>query len=254
MPCAFGYHCAVGMYGTHCDHRSKPGTRKQHILPCICRHMRKLILVLWVVTCSITDAHAQEDWQLRKNGEGIKVYSRKKTGQKFHELRVETVVQGTVKQLVAAITDVDQHDKWVYKALNTRLIRTITPGDFYYYTEIDAPWPFDNRDLVLRMTVLYNAQTRQAIINTNNANDIVPTVKDVVRITYSRGHWTLTPQQQGMVKIDYEITVDTGIGLPAWLLNMFIANAPWETFLHLRDWMKAPRYEQAKLSFLQGTN
>ncbi len=191
-------------------------------------------------------ANAQENWQLRKSGEGIKVYSRKAEGQKLQELRVETVVTGTVKQVVAAVTDVNQHDSWVYKALNTHLIKTLAPQDFYYYTEIDAPWPFDNRDLVLRMTVSHDSETGKAVIKTLHAANIVPAVKDVVRITYSRGHWTLTPQPDNQVKIEYEILVDIGLGLPAWLINMFIANAPYETFLNLRQWMKRAKYADVK--------
>lgn len=189
---------------------------------------------------------AQEPWQLRKSGEGINVFSRKAAGQKLQELRVETSVTGTVAQVIAAVTDVDKHDEWVYKALNTRLLKTLAPQDFYYYTEIDAPWPFDNRDLVLRMTVSHDNASGKAIIKTLHAENIVPAVKDVVRITYSRGHWTLTPSANNQVKIEYEILVDTGIGLPAWLINMFIANAPYETFLHLRDWMKQAKYAQLK--------
>ena len=217
----------------------------------LCMYRTRLVAVTLVLFLSNVLAFAQETWIERKKSNGITVFSKKRPNDKYQELRVETIVDGKVSQVLAAVTDVNHHDDWVYKALNTKIIRKLKPGEFYYYTQIDAPWPFENRDLVLHMKVEYDAASGVAIIHTNNIDNILEPVPEVVRLTYSRGHWTFTPQAGNKVKIEYEILVDTGIGLPSWLINMFVATAPYETFKNLKTWMKAPKYVNARIPLLQ---
>lgn len=193
---------------------------------------------------------AQENWTLRKNDKGIQVYSRKTDSFRINELRVTTVMQAKLSQLVAAITDIQEHEKWVYKALNTKMLKRNSATDLFYYTEVDAPWPFDNRDVVMRMVVEQDAKSRAVTIHTYNVDNFYPFQKDIVRIMVSRGKWQVTPLANNQLQIEYRIQVDPGTGIPAWLINFFATNAPYETFVHLREHIKLPKYAEARLDYL----
>ncbi len=193
---------------------------------------------------------SQDGWTLKKDNEGIKVYIRKTDSFKLNEIKVETIMTCRLSQLAATISDVAQHEQWVYKAVTTKLLKQNSPTDLYYYTEIDAPWPFENRDVVMHMTLQQMPQSKVLYIYTNSIDNFFPVQKDIVRIAYSRGRWSITPLGNNQVKIEYQIQVDTGDGLPAWLINLFATNTPYETFLKLRDQIKLPRYAQAKLPFI----
>lgn len=193
---------------------------------------------------------AQENWTLRKNDKGIQVYSRKTDSFRINELRVTTVMQAKLSQLVAAITDIQEHEKWVYKALNTKLLKRNSATDLFYYTEVDAPWPFDNRDVVMRMLVEQDAKTKVVTIHTLNVDNVYPFQKDIVRILVSRGKWSIMPVSTNQLQIEYRIQVDPGTGVPAWLINFFATNGPYETFLHLREHIKLPKYAEARLDYL----
>lgn len=195
-------------------------------------------------------ASAQENWTLRKNDKGIQVYSRKTDSFRINELRVTTVMQGRLPQLVAAITDIQEHEKWVYKALNTKILKRNSPTDMFYYTEVDAPWPFDNRDVVMRMVVEQDVKSKVVTIQTFNVENIYPLQKDIVRIMVSRGKWQITPLVNNQLQIEYRIQVDPGTGVPAWLINFFATNAPYETFVHLREHIKQSKYAEARLDYL----
>lgn len=195
-------------------------------------------------------ASAQENWTLRKNDKGIQVYSRKTDSFRINELRVTTVMQGRLPQLVAAITDIQEHEKWVYKALNTKMLKRNSPTDQFYYTEVDAPWPFDNRDVVMRMVVEQDVKSKVVTIHTFNVENIYPLQKDIVRILVSRGKWQITPLANNQLQIEYRIQVDPGTGVPAWLINFFATNGPYETFLDLREHIKLPKYAEARLDYL----
>lgn len=212
--------------------------------------INRFLCLLTPMLLMVVLGSAQENWTLRKNDKGIQVYSRKTDSFRINELRVTTVMPGKISQLVAAITDIQEHEKWVYKSLNTKMLKRNSPTDLFYYTEVDAPWPFDNRDVVMRMVVEQDAKTRIVTIHTFNVDNFYPFQKDIVRIMVSRGKWQVTPLANNQLQIEYRIQVDPGTGIPAWLINFFATNAPYETFLHLREHIKQPKYAEARLDYL----
>lgn len=197
-----------------------------------------------------TNSWGQAGWVLKKNDRNIKVYSRKTDSFRVDELRVETTMTGRLSQLVAAIADVEGHEKWVYKAATTKLLRKNSETDLYYYTEIDAPWPFDNRDVVMQMNIQQHPFTKVIQISTNNIEHVYPVQEDIVRIHHSKGRWLITPLGNQQIMIEYRIQVDPGPGIPAWLINLFSTNGPYETFLHLREVIKESPYSMARLPFI----
>ena len=193
---------------------------------------------------------SQPAWSLKKDKNGIKVFSRKSDTYKFDELKVECEFEGRLSQLAAVILDVNNQYKWVYKTNKSQLVKEMTASDVFYYTEIDCPWPFENRDMVIRMTVLQNTANKVMTILAKSVNDYLPEKNHVVRIKYSNAVWTVTPINNKQFKIEYKIQVDPGNGIPAWLLNLFAVNGPYESFLNLKEKLKLPQYAQAKYPFI----
>ena len=120
---------------------------------------------------------SQEDWTLKKDKKGIKVFARKNNGFKFNELKVETLFDGKISQLAAVILDVNNQKDWVYKTIKSELLKEATGADLFYYTEIEVPWPFDNRDMVVRMTIDQNPQNKVTTITAKNVDDYLPAKK-----------------------------------------------------------------------------
>src|SRR5450432_3205276 len=116
----------------------------------------------------------QEDWTLRKDKNGIKVFSRKTNNSKFDELKVECVFEGRISQLAAVLFDVNNQYQWVYKTIKSQLLKQINAGDVFFYTEIDSPWPFDNRDLVIHMNMIQNPGNKVMTIEAKNVNGYLP--------------------------------------------------------------------------------
>lgn len=193
---------------------------------------------------------SQPAWSLKKDKNGIKVFSRKSDTYKFDELKVECEFEGRLSQLAAVILDVNNQYKWVYKTNKSQLVKEMSAADVFYYTEIDCPWPFENRDMVVRMTVMQNTANKVMTIIAKSVNDYLPEKNRVVRIRYSNAIWTVTPINNKQFKIEYKIQVDPGDGIPAWLLNLFAINGPYESFLNLKEKLKLPQYLQAKYAFI----
>jgi len=61
----------------------------------------------------------------------------------------------------------------------------------------------------------------------------------------------ITPIPQGGVKIEYELQVDPGGKVPAWLVNMFATKGPFETFKKLQQQVKKPVYSRRSFAFVK---
>lgn len=195
-------------------------------------------------------AKSQEDWNLTKDKDGIKVYTRKTENFKFDELKVECEFEGRISQLAAVLLDVNNHYQWVYKTAKSQLLKTLSATDLFFYTEVECPWPIANRDLVVHMSLVQNLQNKVMTVEAENVNDYLPDKDNIVRMKYSRVTWTVTPLNNKQFKVDYRIQIDPGGSVPAWILNLFASKGPYETFMKLKEEMKLPQYEQAKFPFL----
>ena len=151
---------------------------------------------------------------------------------------------------MAVLTDIKNHTNWVYKTIKSELLRQNGAENIFYYSEVNAPWPFDNRDLVMQMNIQQNPQNKVMTVNVNNVDDYMPVKKNIVRISFLHVTWTVTPLNNKQVKVEYQIQVNPGNGVPAWLVNLFATMGPYETFANLKEKIKLPQYQQASFPFL----
>ncbi len=211
---------------------------------------RPYYIVVLICLLLQTTAQCQEDWKLKKDKNGIQVYSRKTPNFKFDELKVDCIFEGKISQLAAVILDVNNQYQWVYKTAKSELLKQVTDADLFYYSEIECPWPFDNRDLIARMTITQNTSTKILSIVAKSVDDYLPRKKNLVRVKYSSALWTITPLSNAQFKVEYKIQIDPGDGVPAWILNMFATNGPYESFKNLKDKIMLPAYAAAKFPFI----
>ena len=211
---------------------------------------RPYYIVVLICLLLQTTAQCQEDWKLKKDKNGIQVYSRKTPNFKFDELKVDCIFEGKISQLAAVILDVKNQYQWVYKTAKSELLKQVTNADLFYYSEIECPWPFHNRDLIARMTITQNTSTKILSIVAKSVDDYLPRKKNLVRVKYSNALWTITPLNNAQFKVEYKIQIDPGDGVPAWILNMFATNGPYESFKNLKDKIMLPAYAAAKFPFI----
>jgi hypothetical protein len=155
-----------------------------------------------------------------------------------------------MSQLVAVILDLDACDEWVYKSKSNILLKRVSPSELYYYSEVEVPWPAQNRDFIAHLIVKQNSKNKIVTVDAPCDPDMVPKKKDIVRIPKSSGRWTLIPGGKNLVHIEYELAVDPGGNIPAWLVNMFATKGPLETFKKLKLQVQKPAYKTAHFDFI----
>jgi hypothetical protein len=213
--------------------------------------MKKSLMIISAAMLLSLFCYAQDDWKLKENKDGIKIYTRSVENSNLKAIRVKVSVQATLSQLVAVILDIKSAKDWVYSTKSATLLKQVSPSELYYYSEVALPWPITNRDFVAHLIVVQDPNTRVVTIDGPVVHNYVPEKKDIVRVNNSYGKWIFTPQANGMVLIDYTLETDPGGSIPAWLVNLFATKGPKETFVKLKEQIARPAYRNLHLSFIK---
>ncbi len=193
----------------------------------------------------------QSAWKLHSDKDGIQVYTQNVSSSPFKALKTVCNIETSLSRLAAVLLDVKNTKDWVYATKVCSLLKQTTPSELYYYSEVSLPWPASNRDFIIRIAITQNPVTKALTVVAENKPAYIPGKKSIVRIQESAAHWLITPLADGMVKVEYTMQVDPGGLLPAWLVNMFVAKGPYQTFVKLREQVKKPIYDDIKLGFIK---
>jgi hypothetical protein len=209
--------------------------------------LRKLLLVI-IAVMMMSMAKAQTHWILKRAENGIKVYTATHANSKIKSVKVECILNATLSQLAAVIFDISTNDQWVYRTKNCAVLKQINPLELYYYCEVETPWPVSNRDFIAHLRLSQNPLTKVMVVDAENAPSFIPSKQDIVRIPHSIGKWVVSVIDSRTIKAEYTLYADPGGSVPAWLVNLFIADGPLESFQKLKEHIKKPAYANARLA------
>jgi hypothetical protein len=207
--------------------------------------MYKLVISLLLLTVY----QSQPDWQLSTEKDGIRIYA-KSADSKVKPIKVECTLNATAAQLVAVLLDIKNYPAWAYHTKSSMIVKQVSPADLYYYSEVNIPWPGQNRDFVSHITVSQNPETKVVIVEAPNVPGMVPEKPEIYRTHTSKGKWIITPEGHDQVKVVYYLQIDAG-GAPAWIVNLFITDGPMQTFKKLRLQLQKPEYKNEVLPFIK---
>lgn len=171
-------------------------------------------------------------WELRKNKEDIKVYTRKKKNLKIIEFKAVTVYDGSVSSLVSVIKDVESYHKWMTDLTIAKKLKTINENEWYTYYMADTPWPLNDRDIIYCVRLFKRKE--RTIISLESKPDFIPETKGYVRIKKAKGKWVFTPVRGNKIQILYQFFIDFEINIPSWMMNLFIVDGPYNTIKDLK--------------------
>ncbi len=213
--------------------------------------MKKMLLLLALICGTGAMVHAQTAWELKKDEDGIKVYTGTAPGTHIRAVKVTCVVNTSMSALTALLMDAGAHEQWVYSTKKSYLVKQLTPASLVYYSEIAMPWPLSNRDVVVEMNISQQPATNVLVVKANAVAQYVPLNKSKVRITRSEVTWTVTPVGNNQLSVEYTGLGDPGGEVPAWLANSFSIKGPFETFKSLKKLVVSPGYARAQYAFIK---
>src|ERR1700712_2254789 len=99
----------------------------------------KFVIICILLLPVLSAAHAQDNWELRRNENGITIYSQRQ--EKIVKLHLLTEFDATPATLEAELKNISNYTNWVYGNKRSGIIKKVGEHDIIYFTEAHLPWP-----------------------------------------------------------------------------------------------------------------
>ncbi len=201
------------------------------------RTLGTLLLVIQALMLS-----GQGEWNLKEEKDGITIYSRENPFSDFNEFRATTTAAGSIRAFEAVLRDIAVIPEWMYSVKSSRLLELRGDSVVIYYTEAKSPFPFKNRDGIYLNRYRRQADGKVLWVGIEILPEYLKEEDDMVRISRGQGHWEARQTGPDRLEIDFQMQVDPGGSIPAWLANMFVVDTPFHTLTELKRMMQEERY------------
>lgn len=186
---------------------------------------------MFALTCLVSSA---SDWELEKDKDGIRVYTRSPGDSDVKEFKVYADINADRIEILKILTRAGDYMNWMPNVDESRVLEVVSDTKRIVYYKVDCPWPTSNRDLVLDFWVENDEEQEATYIRLKENNSAKKEVSDCVRMKKAHGYWKLTTIAKNKTKVYYQFLGDPGGSLPSWLVNMFIVDGPFDTFVALK--------------------
>jgi hypothetical protein len=192
--------------------------------------MRFFLLIFVLITFNASFAHGK--WELEKNANGVKVYTRDNDNSDIKEFKAVATVFADRFEIARCVSRVGDYPNWVPNTKDCRVVEVISPQKRKVYSRLDIPWPATDRDGYMIMRVETIKEKKQTTVYFDDC----PGKKnsDCVRMASANGFWRMTTLDKNKTEVVYQFVSDPAGSLPSWIVNMFIVDGPYDTMIALK--------------------
>lgn len=197
----------------------------------------KLAVSLLFVFALAGQAFAGEKgtWTFVTEEDAIRVWKLEIPGQDLPGFRGQTIIKGSIDDIMKQMMDSEHHTDWMYRCKESRVLKSFDATRSIVYNRTGAPWPVWDRDVVLEVTYARSPDGKQLTMSFHdvpNAQAKLP--EHVVRMPRLVGFykmWQLGPKE---TKIMYEVEADIGGSIPTFIAKQAAKDMPYLTLSRLR--------------------
>ncbi len=194
---------------------------------------------------------ADQPWKLVKHSDGIKVYSKMEDNSLIKTVKAETELKTTLSALFYLLTDVDNQPNWVYNCKKAEILKYEDNLHWYYYTQIDAPWPVTDRDAVTYVETKQDPASKTIIMKSVAVPDFIPESPEYVRIPELVSYWIFEPLANGKIRVTLKLKINLGGIIPQWVTNLLVSRGPFNTMKNFLFEIEKPKYKDVSLNFIE---
>lgn len=195
---------------------------------------------IFIVLFTLPAVFAQEsEWELKKDEDGIKVYTRGVEGSNIKEFKSSTIINASSDILYNIILDVENYPKWI-EDINYAQKLYYKDNQIGMYYRLSLPWPIKDRDLAMVSNITRNADS-SILFELGGKTELMALDNEYIRITNINGLWFIKPLDKNRCEVRYRFLADPEGSLPAWVVNIFIVDGPFKTMQNLEEYSQSKK-------------
>lgn len=215
------------------------------------RWLKHTLLCLQALLLSLPGWALDPGWQLARDSDGVKVYTRPVEGSDIKAFRGEVEVEATALQVLGALDDTPAFVEWMHNCIDSKLVHSYSLVDRQQYMVIDFPWPTTDRDMVVRNQIAYNLEKGHVKIDLSafaeadlpdSARAAMPKSGKRRRVSQMNGFFELQQLGDSRTKVIYQLHMDPAGAVPSGIVNAMIVDNPFNSLQGLRKQAVLEKY------------
>ena len=209
--------------------------------------------VMTLMTFSSLSTASSGTWDKIVDDDGVKVWRKKIEGSPFVAFRGETLVDASIKKVLAVLNDQDNKTAWMHRCVANYAIEYKKLGQVIIYNRTGSNFPLvADRDVVVETNLTYDTENGVIdIVAVDTTHKNGPPIEGVIRMKKLRLNWRLTFVSKEKTLVRYEVQTDPGGAIPAWIVNLVSKGVPKNTLAGLKRQVLLP-YEKS-LSYVDAS-
>lgn len=197
------------------------------------------------------------EWKEISSENGITVYSPKSYDHKsgLVPIRFKALIKHNISKVITVLADNKRKSEWLPNLKITKLLEKRTIQDFTVYYRYDAPWPFQDRDFIVRNLSSFNLNTMTVSVDIKSVehkND--PSLGESVRGIAHDGYSIIKsdPNDKRYTIVEMAFINEFGGFIPSFITNLVQKKWPYKFMDSLRkqlsksDILIAPEFIKKK--------
>ncbi|MDF3820729.1 START domain-containing protein [Leptospira sp. 96542] len=191
------------------------------------------------------------EWSESKRKKGVVVFIRPFPNSNIDEFLGRTEVDATIAQVIAILSDPNSC-KTMYNDCKELTLLSGTDKKNTVYVRNGAPWPVNDRDVVMERTFEQNDKNLSTVMKMKRTESVnKPSPSGVTRMDAFDGIWRMVPQSNGKLKVEYQAHFEPGGSVPQSVINLVLTDTPYETLLKLRKLIEEGKHKDAKYDWIK---
>lgn len=179
----------------------------------------------------------ERPWELVRESDGIKVYSRMIEGSQKADFKGESEENVDIDTVASILLDIPSYPAWIKYIKESRIIKKIDDDNFYVYQRFMFFWPYKDRDIIVKIHIErpYEKGYLFATMDAVNDTKMYPPRKDCVRMSEMTGEITVRYVSSGVTEGNFQEQFTPGGHVPDWIAKKINEFLPLVVLQKLRE-------------------
>lgn len=188
---------------------------------------RCCLLLYWCIMLVIFVPHiVASDWQLKKDKNGIQVFTKNKEGSHQYLYKVVALVAASPEDIYTQVIDFKDNLKYMELVDSLCFLEHKTNELYRNYLHFNMPWPVKNRDMVMEMTV--KNDDNGFYLESSTLPGYIQSNQGTIRIHDFHEKWIIKKMSQpGWSQVIVTGWVDPGGSIPGWIVQLISVRTPY---------------------------
>ncbi|MGM0531706.1 MAG: hypothetical protein ACQER7_10170 [Bacteroidota bacterium] len=183
-----------------------------------------LLLMLIAVFPSV--AEDDDPWELRKDRDGIQVYTREREGSGIYMYKVVTAIHKEPEEIFEQLVDFRENLKYMKLVDSLAFLDHRKKERYINYMRFDMPWPVKDREMVMDMRVTFRPDV--ITLESDDLPDRIQSNGKMIQIEDFHEEWELrSVPELAETRITVTGWINPGGSIPKWVVNMFSVRTPF---------------------------